>query len=212
VTPDEDNAHLHPAAAALARAGWLALEHRLYLGFCHDVNGRVGSLQALEYLLDAGEPLPSSFGHEVARLEGVARRLTLLTGDPDAPAAPHTLLDLLGRALELHAGLKDLDDRPVEAEVPPGLSPVLVGEARTVRLLLLALDAAYRASGGGALALSVTGDRDGVRVALPAPAGDEGVPGALHSAASIDGGTLTAEGGKWVLRLPSLARARAEGR
>jgi hypothetical protein len=162
--------------------------------------------------MDAGEPLPSSFGHEVERLEGVARRLTLLTGDPDAPATPQTLGELLGRALELHRGLKDLDDRQVETDVPSGLSSLLVGEARTVRFLLLALDAAYRASDGATLALTVSGDRDGVRVTLPAPESADALRSALDAAASIDGGKVTAEDGAWVLRLPTLARARAEGR
>lgn len=199
----------HPAAAALARAGWLALEHRLYLGLGHDVNGRLGSLHAVAHLLDSGEPLPTSFAHEVERLEGVARRLTLLAGDPDAPAIPLALDDLLGRALELHARLVDRD---VQGDVPPGLPSLLVGEARMLRLLLLALDAASAEASADALAFEVTGDREGASLSFPAPRLDESRRAALDTAAGIDGGSVTKQDGALVLRLPSLSRARTEGR
>ena len=205
----------HPAAVLLAEAGWPAFQDRLILGLCHDLNGRVASLQAVTHLVEMGEPLPATLGIEAERLKEVANRLALLHGDLEAPPTPFALDQLLRLAVDTYARLKDVDGSTVDVGVNEGAPPVLVNEGRFMRTLLLFVDWARCSTSGSALTLEVTGDADGVEVGFDAPEEqpDARRPlSALDRVASIEGGRVSLDAGRGILALPSLSRSRAEGR
>lgn len=203
----------HPAAAALADAGWSDLQDRLILGFCHDLNGRVTSLYAVSQLVDLGEPLPDSFDTEVVRLEEVARRVAFLHGDLESAPGPFSLPDLLDRAVGLHGGLKDLTASEVRLNVADGGPALLVNEGRCLRLLLLFFEAAVRYADERSAALDVISNGNGVEISFPVP---EGEPVSdldpLDRVASLDSGRVVVTEGRCRLRLLTLSAARALGR
>jgi signal transduction histidine kinase len=201
------------ATMALAGAGWGPLQSRLLHGICHDLNSRIGALYAMARLVELGEPAAvAGVGREGELLEGVARRLAQLAGDVEGNRAPIDLGELLGRAVELHACLEDLDGARVESVVAPGLPAILAGEARCLRLLLLWVDAACRSGGGDSVMIQVAGDADRLEVSFQA-AGEslDGSIEALDRLATIDGGAAGRVGARWQLHFPSLGRARERG-
>jgi hypothetical protein len=201
-----------PAAMALAQAGWGPLQSRLMLGICHDLNRRIGALYALAHPVEPGERAAvSNMGREGELLDDVARRLAQLAGDVEGARTPINLGELVARAIELHAGLEDLDGARVESVVATELPAVLVGEARCLRLLLLWVDAACR-SGGDEVVLQVSGDADRLEVSFLA-AGEslDGSIEALDRLATIDGGGAARVGTRWQLHFPSLGKARERG-
>ena len=202
------------ASEALARAGWEALQERLIAGFCHDVNGRLAALHGLVFLVETGEPIPPGFDKEVERLEGVVHRMVELTGNIEAAPAPMGLVALLDRALHLHGGVKDLDGGSIEPRVEGDLPAVLVNERFSVRLLLLFVDAAWRAMDGPSRTLVLSGTKDSVEIAFHADGSrvPAGLFEALADAAAIEGGRVYVEDERHALELPSLSRSRAQGR
>lgn len=170
------------------------------------------SLYAVSQLVDLGEPLPASFDSEVERLADVARRVTLLRGDVEAPPTPFALPDILDRAGTLYAGLKNLTDSRIELAVGEGTPAVLINEARELRLMLLFFDLASHHGQGGRVILEVGGDADGAFVSFVVQ--DSSMPALepLDRAAALAGGSVDRVDGRCTLRLPSLSRSRAEGR
>jgi hypothetical protein len=76
------------------------------------------------------------------------------------------------------------------------------------------VDAASRDGEGPPRTLDVSGGQEGVSAGFTLGAG-EGDPdrlAALDRLVRLDGGRVAREGRRWSLSLPSLARARAEGR
>lgn len=204
----------HPAAAALARAGWEPLQERLIAGFCHDLNGRLAALHGLIFLVEAGEPIPPGYTQEIERLEDVSGRMVQLTGDIEAAPTPLAPAELIERALRLYSGIKDLDGGSLDPSVTGDLPALLINERFCIRLLLLFADAAWRATKGPERTLEVSGDRDGIRVAFAMdgePFTDDRIA-ALSDAAGLEGGRVRIDGVRCVLELPSLSRSRAEGR
>ena len=208
---DRSDPSAHRVAALLADAGWADLLNRILMGLCHDVNGRVASLEAARQLAEMGASGPDNLGYEVERLTGVAARMEALVGDVEGPAAAFPLSALLATAVELHAHLKDVGGAPLAVAEEPDLPPVLVNEARGVRLLLLFVDLASRA---GVESLELGGDADGAELSFAAPEADaeRERAAALDRVAACDGGRVSWKADRCSLELPSLARARAEGR
>ncbi len=199
----------HGSASRLAAAGWGPFQDRLVLGLCHDVNGRVTSLQAVTQLVDMGEPLPETFGIEVERLEELAERMSVLYGNVEAPPIPFSLPELLERAAKLYGQLKSGSPETVRLAIQEGTPPVLINEGRCLRYLLLFLDEACTTGESPEVTLEVVGDREGVQLWFKAGPGTE-APGldALDELVQLDSGEVIFEAGRWVLRLPSLSRAR----
>lgn len=181
------------------------------MGLCHDVNGRVASLGAVIQLVELGESIPDSFPAELDRLEDVARRMTLLVGHLEAPPAALPIGDLVDRAVELQRNLKDLGGGTVRVDRASGLPPVLVNEGRCFRALALFVDLAGR---WGADGITLGGDADGVDVTFEVDPErlDHDALASLDRVVALDGGTVAGDGGRCAFELPSLSRARAEGR
>jgi hypothetical protein len=212
--PDTDATSPHPAAVLLANAGWSALQDRILMDLCHDLNGRIAALHALWQLTQMGETPPTDLASELARLEGVAGRLSQLLGSVDeAPPVPLEPQQLVERALaclhgasHVHGGL----DLAVEGALPA----VLVNEGRFLRAILLFVDRAVAMRGD--VVFTIRGDSDGVELAFDVEGGVGPGKGAdlasLDAVLRLDGGAVSVEPARCALRLPSLTRARAEGR
>lgn len=201
-------------AELLAAAGWSPMLDRILRGLAHDLNGRVSSLMAIEQLLELDDELPPEFHEEPGKLERIARFVQLLPTDLDATARAALPADLLERAATLHGKARGraLDDLPAP-DIADGTPAVLVGDGRVVRGLVLVLDRCS-VSWGATDRVRIEGDEHGAAFVVPCPGtGDlDGPPAALARLFAMDGGTLRAESGRWVLSFPSLAAARARER
>lgn len=165
----------------------------------------------MTHLVEMGEPIPDNFPSEVVRLEQVGRRLARLSGDATGEPTPQALHSLVTGAVQLVNRLKDVDPPIVEPVAPVDLPAVLVNEPRGLRALLLFVDLANRCADGG-VDLRLEGDVDGVALSFPGDPGRSGDTAALSAVLALDGGAVRWTGGRCRLSLPSLKRARAEGR
>jgi hypothetical protein len=213
--PDTGAMSPHPAAVLLANAGWSALQDRILMDLCHDLNGRIAALYALWQLTEMGETPPTDLASELARLEGVAGRLAQLLGAVDeAPPAPLEPRQLVERALKCLEGASHASHGSLDLAVEGTLPAVCVNEGRCLRTILLFVDRAVAMAGD--VAFTIRGDPDGVELAFDVDGGvgpDDGANLALVDAVvRLDGGAVSVEPARCALRLPSLTRARAEGR
>jgi hypothetical protein len=100
-------------------------------------------------------------------------------------------------------------------EAPETLPPVLVGRERFTAVLLILVGRAGLAlaeAGGGRIDLRAEPRDDGVAWTMsPDPGVDAQVAEALNGVLAVDGGRLDTDGETSVW-IPSLVRARAEGR
>jgi hypothetical protein len=91
---------------------------------------------------------------------------------------------------------------------------VLVNEGRFLRAILLFVDRAVAMRGD--VVFTIRGDSDGVELAFDVEGGVGPGKGAdlasLDAVLRLDGGAVSVEPARCALRLPSLTRARAEGR
>lgn len=212
--PDADAMSPHPAAGLLANAGWSALQDRILMDLCHDLNGRIAALHALRQLTEMGETAPTDLASELARLEGVAGRLSQLLGAVDgAPPVPLEPRQLVERALACLRGASHAHGG-IDLAVEGALPAVLVNEGRCLRTILLFADRA--AAMRGDVVFTIRGDPEGVELAFDVDGGvgpDDAADLALLDAVlRLDGGAVSVEPARCALRLPSLTRARAEGR
>jgi hypothetical protein len=213
--PETDAMSPHPAAVLLANAGWSALQDRVLMDLCHDLNGRIAALHALWQLTEMGETPPTDLASELARLEGVAGRLSQLLGAVDeAPPVPLEPRQLVERALKCLEGASHASQGSLDLAVEGPLPAVLVNEGRCLRTILLFVDRAVAMAGD--VSFTIRGDPDGIELAFDVEGGagpDDGADLALLDAVlRLDGGAVSVEPARCALRLPSLARARADGR
>ena len=205
----------HEAASLLALSGWSFVLDRILAGVCHDLNGRVSSLLAVTQLIELGEPLPTTFQAEPAKLEAVARFLALIPAYLGAEPNPNRMQDLLSTAMDLHAKVRGMLEEPPPVRFAEDLPPVLVSEGRAVRGLVLLLDHSMRSFPEPDVPVSVAGDPSLVSVTVPMGNADIRDDEALHHLGllfEMDGAELTVEKEALVLRLPSLSAARSAGR
>jgi hypothetical protein len=212
--PDTDAMSRHPAAGLLANAGWSALQDRILMDLCHDLNGRIAALHALWQLTEMGETPPTDLGSELARLERVAGRLSHLLGAVDeAPPVPLEPRQLFERALACLRGASHAHDA-IDLAVEGALPAVLLNEGRCLRAILLFVDRAVAMRGD--VVFTIRGDPDGVEMAFDVEGGvgpDDAADLALLDAVlRLDGGAVSVEPARCALRLPSLTRARTRGR
>jgi hypothetical protein len=132
----------------LALAGWLEVLDDLHGGFCHDLNGRVGSLDGLLQImqLDGPDdtPVMSYLESEAARLGDSVRILRTLSGKMDAPAEPLLARDLAERALTLHRRHRGLEIQEVTLTAEEEIPPFRASLPRVLRVLLIVLSRAGR--------------------------------------------------------------------
>jgi hypothetical protein len=213
--PDTDATSPHRAAVLLARAGWSALQDRILMDLCHDLNGRIATLYALWQLTEMGETPPTDLASELARLEGVAGRLSQLLGAVDeARPVPLEPQQLVERALRCLEGASHASHGSLDLVLEGALPAVLVNEGRCMRTILLFVDRAVALRGD--VTFTIRGVPDGVELAFDVDGGvgpDDGADLALLDAVlRLDGGAVSVEPARCALTLPSLERARAEGR
>ena len=191
-------------------------------GVCHDLVGRVSSLDGLIQLLqlDGAEktPVVPYLEEEVGRLQEVVRVLRLIPGDLDADPEPMLVEELARRATDLHRKHRGLETLETRLDVEPGLQPVLVNPARASRSLLILLALAGRAalereSRSVQVVASGTADEVVLRMvpwasALPAD-GANPVLNAIGYVLAADLATVRSSGEGLEVVFPSLARARA---
>jgi len=209
------------------REGWAALVDSLLAGIGHTLNNRVATLRALVSLVGdgAGRDYAALLERETDLLERMVGLLRLLPARRGASPVPLLVPGVVESAMELFRQLDVLRDLRVAEEIPAGLPPVLAEEGALLRLVLLLLAAAGRsalATDGGEVFVRVEGDDRWVTLTVGPRPGPVGTPDStgLDSAeaerlASLAGGELAAPGGNGgasVLRLPTLAAARAAGR
>ena len=206
----------HEAASLLALSGWSYVLDRILASVCHDLNGRVSSLQALTQLMELGETLPETLNAEPAKLESIVRLLALIPAYLGAEPSPIRMQDLLSSAMDLHGKVRSaMEEQPPSVEFLDGVPPVLVNESRAVRGMVLLLDHSMRSSPEPGVSVRVGGDESMATVGLPLGAvgvQDEDSLEPLTQLFEMDGGELEVEARTLVLRLPSVAAARAAGR
>ncbi len=218
-------------ARLLARAGWLHVSDRILSGVCHDLNGRVSSLDGLVQLLrlDGAEDTPviPYLREEVAKLESVVSLLRLIPGELMAEPEPITPGELLERVARLHRTHRGLEAIETVVSYAEGLPPLLVSWPRVGRsLLVLSAWAAHAARTSGGRSIELRAEAAGESVVLRLTAGEEGraLPalGAEASAPAVDAlrGLLEMDGGELEIdlgdgtisvRLPSLSDLRRRG-
>jgi hypothetical protein len=202
-------------ASLLAQSGWGYVLDRILAGVCHDLNGRVSSLQAVTQLLALGEPLPDTFHTEPEQLADIARFVALIPSDLGAEPIPIAAEEILHTAVDLHARVRGAIVEPTPLEILEGVPPVLVNRGRAVRGAILLTDYSMRSLPEPDRPIRLGGDS--VQAIIEFPVGDAGSqdPDLLEPLArlfEIDGGDLQVTHGQLLFRLPSLAAARAAGR
>ena len=200
------------AARLLADAGWDQALHGLLAGVVHDVNGRITSIGAMEQLAALEEDLGEAFQTEIERLGGVSERVGWLLGDPDAEATPLFPADVMDRAARLHASAKELSGSDVQVSVPApaAVPPVLSGETRLLRALVLLLG--WAGASGPEVPVRIDGEGDYAVITLEGGVAPGSPTDALGALLALDGGELETVDGAVRIRLLSLAAARAQGR
>jgi hypothetical protein len=202
------------ASVLLAEAGWDRVLNGILHGFCHDLNGRVTSLEAIKQLVGMGEPTPD-LSIEAERLSGVTKKLASICGDLGGPAGGLMLEDVAEAALSLAAkGLRDLSE-PVPLQRAAESMPVRVNETRLLRGLVVLVHTVAEAARASP-ATAVEADELEVRFVVGWPGAEAPTDtlnadamSALASLFKMDEGALAITGEKIVLRFPSLAALRA---
>jgi len=213
-------------ALLLARAGWLNVSDRILSGACHDLNGRLSSLDGLAQLLTLdgaeGTPVIPYLKEEISKLETVVSLLRLFPGDLMAVPEPMTPTDLVDDVVRLHRKHRGLESQATTYSCEDGLPPVLVNRARVGRgLLILMAWIGRTALDSGAGSLEIRAEAEGEAVTLRLEGKDAGngtldlgvdaaAPevAALRDLLRLDGGELDIEDRLIAVRLPSLAEAR----
>lgn len=209
-----DDAPQRPSTALLlAEAGWSHLLDRFLARFSHDLNGRAMALDAVVHFTDAGKPLTPVFREEVDRVRELARTLSLIPTELDAPPIPVVLGEALRPALRLYKSLGGPDALSIEVDVAAATPPVLVGEGRFLRALVVYLSFLTQPAEGEA-SLRVTGneERAEIRGLVAGSAVRDRAFTSLAEVFALDAGHLSLEGEQCVLCIPSLATARMAAR
>ncbi len=215
------------ADVLLARAGWPVVADAVLSGISHELSGRVASLDALVGLSDMqGQeqmPIADYLEGEVRKLQSTVELLRLVPGDLGADAEGVLLKDLATRTLALSRMQSLLSSVDMQTSIGNDVAPILVNQSRLFRILLILLRRAGSCADHlGLTEIVMTGETVGDEVELrivPAPGqkqgrpedpGDENIK-ALAEVLAMDGGSLIfPEGGFVGIRLPTLARVRAQ--
>ena len=199
---------------ALGRAGWLQLADRLVGGLCHDLNGRTSALVGLGQLLDLDTELDLGglLSDEVEKLEEVSRHLSLLVGDPDGPAEPLVVTDLVPSLISLQARERGTGGVQVSLALADAAPPILVNWTAFSRAFLLLLSMAIQVQAGEdrQVDVSVEADESGaLRLGVSGPAGPPSAVGIALEDALRPSAAVVEWGGTGVsVRFPSLAQSR----
>ncbi len=215
------------AAMLLAQAGWPAVADSVLSGISHELSGRVASLDALVHLghMQGQEKMPiaTHLEGEVQKLQNTVELLRLVPGNLGADAEGALPKDLATRTLALSRMQSLLSTVDVQVSIGNDVAPILVNQSRLFRILLILLRRAGSCADHlGLTEIVMTGETAGDEVVLrivpgpgqkqgrPEDPGDENIK-ALAEVLAMDGGSLIfPEGGFVGVRLPTLARVRAQ--
>ena len=197
----------------MTMGAWTSLFEELLRGLVHAISNRITALSAFAELAAMdGEPIEAAMlQEEVMRLHQVSALVGVLAtrGDEIEALEVRALLDLALTILSHHPRVRPV---PCSVEQCGLVLPVRVPRWALLRLLLLMVDAAERASDAAqasGVAVQLSGDESTVRVHIVScePFG----PDAERLAATC-GGVLTRRAGTYVLALPSLPELRRRER
>lgn len=147
-TPAEHAVEAPASAVLLAEAGWFEVLDDLHGGLCHDLNGRVSSLDGLLQILQLDGPddtnVISYIESEAGRLAETVQVLRTLSGRLDVPPQALAAQDLVTRALALHRRHRGLEIHQHRYEMTQDLPPFRASLPRVLRVLLVVLSRAGR--------------------------------------------------------------------
>ena len=215
------------AAVLLAQAGWPAVVDSVLSGISHELSGRVASLDALVGLChiqgQEQTPITSYLESEVRKLQSTVELLRLVPGDLGADAEGALPKALATRTLALSRMQSLLFSIDMQTSMGNDVAPIFVNQSRLFRILLILLRRAGSCADHlGLTEIVMTGETVGDEVELrivpgpdqkqgrPEDPGDENIK-ALAEVLAMDGGSFFfPEGGFVGVRLPTLARVRAQ--
>lgn len=206
----------------LARAGWFRVLDDLHGGLCHDLNGRVSSLDGLLHILhmdeSAEEKVMGFIEGETERLSGTVKILRSLSGLPSRESEALQVDEVVARATALHQRHRGLEGQKTHATVAENTPPVRSAPPRLLRVILIVLShlghAARDIKASGVNAM-VQGEEGRVVFRFSVHGGDGqedlsalgDVKGPLGAVLAVDGGELDVTAAGVSFSLPALTRA-----